>query len=178
MARTKPGAKVPRKNPTAKKATPKNNIQQMPGSCYPLPSTDIRKNILRDDLPSPTEADMNNPYFKEIFQVIKDWDIKVPGQNGYTSGNGSHALLILHEMNVQGLAMNNNPNGRGGLSPEAEILTILRGLSQEEQIERLCFVLKEINIDFQTRIGATSDELARMQKAYEGFKSLDKFLVS
>ena len=74
--------------------------------------------------------------------------------------------------------MNNNPNGRGGLSPEAEILTILRGLSQEEQIEVLGVVLREINVDFQNKVISTGEEYSRVQTAFKSFKSLTEFLTS
>ena len=49
------------------------------------------------NMPNPTEADLNDPVFEAIWQVIKSWDIKVPEYyDGYCGGNGSHVMLILN----------------------------------------------------------------------------------
>jgi hypothetical protein len=46
-------------------------------------------------IPSPSKQDLENPIFEPIFQVIKDWDIRIPGHYGSASGNGSHVKMIM-----------------------------------------------------------------------------------
>jgi len=50
-------------------------------------------------LDSPTEEDLKSEIFNAIFDVIKHWDIGIDGNKyGYSSGNGSHAKLILDKL--------------------------------------------------------------------------------
>ena len=51
------------------------------------------------DMPNPSEEDLNDPMFEAIWQRIKDWDINVPSYyNGYCGANGSHVMLILNAL--------------------------------------------------------------------------------
>jgi hypothetical protein len=46
--------------------------------------------------PSPSEDDLKNPLFEPLFQLIKNWDIRVPEYDAlYSSGNGSHVKMIM-----------------------------------------------------------------------------------
>ena len=50
-------------------------------------------------LPNPSTKELNSEEFNAIWDVIKDWDINVPGYyNGYASGNVSHVKLILDSL--------------------------------------------------------------------------------
>lgn len=49
--------------------------------------------------PSPTPAELDDPRFKAIWDVIKSWDINVPGvYTGYMGAAGNHAAAILHAL--------------------------------------------------------------------------------
>ena len=49
------------------------------------------------DWPSPSSDEVESPIFKEIWGVIKDWDIGVPeAYDGYCSATGSHVMAILN----------------------------------------------------------------------------------
>ena len=53
-------------------------------------------------MPNPSPADLESPDFLVIWEVIKDWDINVPGYyNGYSIGNGGHVMLILEKIRQQ-----------------------------------------------------------------------------
>lgn len=52
------------------------------------------------EMPSPTIEEQNDVSFNAIWDVIKNWDINVPEYySGYCGANGSHAKLILDELN-------------------------------------------------------------------------------
>lgn len=47
--------------------------------------------------PDPTPDELKSPVFEAIWQVIKTWDINVPGAYaGYMGAIGNHAAAILH----------------------------------------------------------------------------------
>lgn len=51
------------------------------------------------DMPNPTEADLESQVFNAIWDVIKSWDVNVPGYyRGYCGANGSHVKLILDKL--------------------------------------------------------------------------------
>lgn len=51
---------------------------------------------LKQPMPNPTDADLADPQFEAIWQVIKSWDVNVPEfYQGYCGANGSHVMLIL-----------------------------------------------------------------------------------
>lgn len=45
--------------------------------------------------PDPSPADLGDPRFNAIWEVIKGWDIGMPIYPGYMSAVGNHVLLIL-----------------------------------------------------------------------------------
>jgi len=48
------------------------------------------------EMPNPSQAELFDPIFHRIWQVIKDWDINVPTHySGYMGANGSHAKMLL-----------------------------------------------------------------------------------
>jgi hypothetical protein len=50
-------------------------------------------------MPSPTEADLKDPKFNAIWEVIKTWDVNVPAfYTGYSGATGSHVMLILEAL--------------------------------------------------------------------------------
>lgn len=54
---------------------------------------------MRAEMPNPTAADLEDPQFEAIWQVIKMWDVNVPScYAGYCGANGSHVMLILHAL--------------------------------------------------------------------------------
>jgi hypothetical protein len=58
--------------------------------------------ISDEEMPSPTKQEMDSPEFNAIFDIIKDWDIKVPKySSGYKGGNGSHVKLILDSIKAK-----------------------------------------------------------------------------
>lgn len=46
--------------------------------------------------PTPTQADLNDPEFEAIWQVIKTWDIDGGYRRGYYGATGSDVMLILN----------------------------------------------------------------------------------
>ncbi len=45
--------------------------------------------------PDPTPAMLDNPVFNAIWNVIKTWDVNVPGAyHGYCGATGNHARAI------------------------------------------------------------------------------------
>jgi hypothetical protein len=53
------------------------------------------------ELPSPTEAMLEDPRFEAIWQCIKTWDINVPAAyGGYCGATGSHVRAILDALAV------------------------------------------------------------------------------
>lgn len=51
---------------------------------------------LKEAMPSPTDADLNDPLFEAIWQATKTWDVNAPEYyKGYCGMNGSHVMLIL-----------------------------------------------------------------------------------
>ena len=47
--------------------------------------------------PDPTPDQLNSLWFNKIWQVIKDWDINVPGAyQGYCGATGNHVVAILN----------------------------------------------------------------------------------
>jgi hypothetical protein len=52
---------------------------------------------------SPSEELMRNPMFKAIWEVIKTWDVHVPGAySGYCNANGNHVVAIMQGLSAQG----------------------------------------------------------------------------
>jgi hypothetical protein len=52
-----------------------------------------------NEMPNPTEADLADPQFEAIWQIIKTWDVNVPAcYRGYCGANGSHVMLILNAL--------------------------------------------------------------------------------
>jgi hypothetical protein len=50
-------------------------------------------------MPDPTEADLRDPVFNIIWDVIKSWDVNVPAYyEGYSGASGSHVMLILNAL--------------------------------------------------------------------------------
>jgi hypothetical protein len=53
----------------------------------------------RSDWPSPTPAELQDPRFQAIWDVIRRWDVNVPGvYAGYMGATGNHAAAILHSL--------------------------------------------------------------------------------
>jgi hypothetical protein len=51
------------------------------------------------EMPNPTEADLESPLFEAIWAVIKTWDVNVPAYyEGYCGANGSHVKLVLNSI--------------------------------------------------------------------------------
>lgn len=52
-----------------------------------------------EDMPNPTESDLEDPFFNAVFNLLKTWDINIPQYYaGYCSGNGSHVKLIINAL--------------------------------------------------------------------------------
>ena len=53
-----------------------------------------------EEMPSPTDEEINSEEFNAIWDIIKTWDINVPEYyNGYCGSNGSHVKIIIDELN-------------------------------------------------------------------------------
>ncbi len=50
--------------------------------------------------PDPTPAMLQDPRFEKIWQVIKRWEIAVPGSFGYCGGTGNHVRAILEALDA------------------------------------------------------------------------------
>ncbi|CCH01261.1 hypothetical protein FAES_3252 [Fibrella aestuarina BUZ 2] len=51
--------------------------------------------------PSPTPEQLDSTEFKELWSVMKDWDINVPGwYEGYTGCMGNHVMAVLNALPV------------------------------------------------------------------------------
>jgi hypothetical protein len=62
-------------------------------------STLIVYDEFKKSMDSPSEDMKKTEAFNAIFDVIKDWDINVPGYyKGFCGANGSHVKLILDEL--------------------------------------------------------------------------------
>ncbi len=65
----------------------------------PLPAHPIQVKTAMLVMPNPTPEQLNDPLFEAIWQVIKSWDINVPGYyEGYCGATGSHVMLIFNEL--------------------------------------------------------------------------------
>ena len=52
-----------------------------------------------EDMPNPTQEQLDSPEFEAIWQTIKSWDVNVPEfYDGYCGANGSHVVLILNAL--------------------------------------------------------------------------------
>lgn len=52
------------------------------------------------EMPTPTNEQMDSPEFEAIWQLIKSWDINVPSHyEGYCGATGSHVAAILNALN-------------------------------------------------------------------------------
>lgn len=57
------------------------------------------KNEENPEWPDPTPAELEDPRFNAVWEVIKTWDINVPGVYvGYMGACGNHAAAILHAL--------------------------------------------------------------------------------
>jgi len=75
------------------------HFQRLPNIPSNTGSTGSTSWVQYEPIPNPTELDLQNPIFESIFQVIKDWDIKIPKYYyGAASGNGSHVKLIMDSL--------------------------------------------------------------------------------
>ena len=52
--------------------------------------------------PDPTEEQLNSVWFNQIWNVIKTWDVNVPGAyEGYCSTSGNHVVAILNALSPE-----------------------------------------------------------------------------
>lgn len=64
-----------------------------------LPGPRISNNVLNNpNRPTPTQADLDDPEFEAIWQVIKNWDIDGGMRAGYYHSTGSDVMLILNAL--------------------------------------------------------------------------------
>lgn len=62
-----------------------------------------------NDMPNPTEEQLESPEFAAIWHVIKTWDVSVPElYEGYCGANGSHVALLLNGLTDVGDAQDDN----------------------------------------------------------------------
>ncbi len=51
------------------------------------------------EMPTPTDEQMESPEFEAIWQTIKSWDVNVPScYEGYCGATGSHVAAILNAL--------------------------------------------------------------------------------
>jgi hypothetical protein len=61
----------------------------------------IFSNTSGKTLPNPTPADLEDPIFNAIWNVVKHWGISDSNYySGYMGGNGSHVKLIFDEVKI------------------------------------------------------------------------------
>lgn len=60
------------------------------------PVSTVEQGETPQQMPDPTQADLGDPVFEAIWQIIKAWDVNAPAYYaGYCGANGSHVKLIL-----------------------------------------------------------------------------------
>lgn len=76
---------------------------------YTVPKTsavhiNLDEIIARHKMPNPSSAELNDPRFIAIWNLIKSWDINVPEfYAGYCGASGSHVKLIMDALEITAL---------------------------------------------------------------------------